>query len=248
MFKKLAIITGFALLAAGGAPAGQLIEREIACPVCRHAYYATLDLSDSSYDMRLDLKPVGSITGPWRLPDCPKCGFVVYKLPLTGAELARCKIITASEVYRKNRPRSTYFRVGLLFERLGKTLPAVASTFLKASWQEEKDEAKLKEDLELSLKYFSACAQACVYEEQENSQLLMGELLRRLGRFEEARAHLEGLKKIKGFQNNFFGDVVKYELNLCSRKNSRPHTMQDVKDFNRSFFGRLKVRFRELMD
>ena len=244
MIKRLAIILGSILMAAGLAAAAQVVEKEFHCPACGKPFYARLDVADSKFEMRLDLRPAGPIFDPWLLPDCPVCGFVTYMYPVPKAELAKCRVIVASEDYKKNLARSTYFRLGLIYEKLGKADYILANTFLKASWQEESEAAKLKEDLETSLKYFTACALTCRADEQENSQLLMGELLRRLGRFGEAQAHLAGLQKLKGFQKNFFADIVEYELKLCLKKDTSPHSMEDVKEFKKPFFpwllGKLK--------
>jgi len=246
MIRKAALISGFLLLSAVGAFAGQYIERELPCPACGLPFYAKLDADSSQNpEMRLDLKPVGG--DPWLLPSCPKCGFVSYKLPIPAAELARGRAIIASESYRKNLGRSTYFRVGLLYEKLGKPPYAVATSFLKASWQEEYNPAKLKEDLELGLKYFSVCAQTCGQEEKENSLLLMGELLRRLGRFGEAKAHLAGLQGQKGFTKNFFADIVEFELKRCEKQDSATYEMEDVRDFKRSLPEKIKVRLKRLV-
>ena len=246
MTKGLALILGFVFIAAAGASAARFIERELPCPVCGKVFYAKLDLSGSQGEMRLDLKPVGPEAGPWRLPDCPRCGFVIYKLPIPAAELAKCREIAASEEYKKDQARSTYFRVGLIYEKLGKSAFSVASSFLKASWQEEDEAARLKEDQELSLKYFTVCAQACGAEEKENSQLLIGELLRRLGRFEEARAHLAGLRGLKGFQKNFFADIVEYQLRLCSKLDPAPYEMADVREFKKPLLEKIKNKLNNI--
>lgn len=234
------------LASAAKAPVAKFADKEMVCPVCGNTFYARLDMSEGQSDMRLDLKPVGLVSWPWLLPDCPRCGFVVYKLSLPAAELAKCRQIVASEEYKPGLGHSSYYRVGLLFSRLGKGDYSTATSFLKASWQEEAYPARLKEDQELSLKNFTACSQSCSGDEKENSLLLMGELLRRLGRFEEAKAHLAKLQGLKGFQKNFFADIVEYQLRQCARKDSSPHEMEDVRDFKMSIPEWLKNRVRKL--
>ncbi len=248
MTKNIALALGLLIAAAAGASAARFIERELPCPICSKIFYARLDLSgEQSSEMRLDLKPVGEVSWPWLLPDCPTCGFVVYRLPVPAAELARCREITASEEYKKARAHSSYYRVGLLYLRLGLPVYSVANSFLKASWQEESEPARLKEDLELSLKYFSDCARTCAAEEKENSQLLMGELLRRLGRFDEARAHLAKLQALKGFQKNFFADIVEFQLARCAKLDAAPYEIEDVRDFKRTLPEKLKHRVKKLL-
>ena len=108
IMKKFVVICGIIFAAAGSACADKGMEREITCPVCGRIFYAELDASDSDseYDMRLDLKPVGDVPAPWRLPDCPVCGFIIYRLAMPKAELVMCKAITASDDYKKNLKRS----------------------------------------------------------------------------------------------------------------------------------------------
>lgn len=245
--KKLAIFS-WILLSVSAAFAGKLVEREFTCPVCSTAFYAKLDVDPGQYDMRLDLKPIGDAPAPWRLPDCPKCGFVIYAISLPKGELAVDKRVVASAEYKNSRARSSYYRLGLLYAGLGRPGFLVANTFLKASWQEEADQARLKEDLSLSLQYFTAAAASpkSRLEEKENSQLLMGELLRRLGRFDEALAHLRSLRGTKGFKDNFFGDVVEYQVKLCLSKDARVYEMEDVRASKRGLWGRLKWQYRKL--
>lgn len=245
MKKKLLIFLSLVLLAPALAGAAKQVEREIKCPVCGHDFYTLLDVPDPDYEMRLDLKPLGAIPGPWRLPECPKCGFVIYSARLEGRELAKARAAAASEAYRASAGRSSYYRAGVLYGLLGRPDFLLANTFLKASWQEEGDPARLKEDLELSLKYFSACAAACAAEEKENSQLLQGELLRRLGRFGEARAHFLLLKTEKGFQNNFFADIVDFQLKLCGRQDASVREMVEVRVDKLPFFSRLRWKAKK---
>lgn len=244
--KKISpLFLSLLLLAPAFAGAAKQVEREMKCLVCGHDFYALLDVPDPDYEMRLDLKPLGAIPGPWRLPECPKCGFVNYSSRLEKRELEKARAAAASEAYRASAGRASYYRAGVLYALLGKPDFLLANTFLKASWQEEQSPALLKEDLELSLKYFSACAAACSAEEKENSQLLVGELLRRLGRFGEARAHLALLKTEKGFQNNFFADVVDFQLKLCAREDASVREMVEVKVEKLPFFSRLRWKAKK---
>jgi hypothetical protein len=247
MKKSLLAFLSLILLSAAPAGAAKLVEREMKCPLCAHDFYAQLDVPDPDYEMRLDLKPLGAIPGPWRLPECPKCGFVIYTANMDKKELARARAAAASEDYRKTAGRSSYYKTGVLYGLMGRPDFLLANTFLKASWQEEKTPALLKEDLELSLKHFSACAAACSAEEKENSQLLTGELLRRLGRFSEARAHLTVLRSEKGFQNNFFADIVDFQLKLCDRQDSSVHDMVEVKVDKLPFFPRLRWKTKKIL-
>ncbi len=240
MKKILPAFLCLLLLAPGLSGAAKVVEREMACPLCGHDFYALLDVPDPDYEMRLDLKPLGALPGPWRLPECPKCGLVIYSAGLGKRDFAKTRAAASSPIYAASAGRASYYRLGVLYGLLGKPDFLLANTFLKASWQEEEKPALLREDLELSLKHFASCAASCGGVEKENSQLLMGELLRRLGRFEEARAHLAALGSEKGFQNNFFADVVSFQLKLCASRDSGVHDMLEVKVARQPFFTRLR--------
>ncbi|OGR71142.1 MAG: hypothetical protein A2179_03615 [Elusimicrobia bacterium GWC2_63_65] len=250
MMKKLLLPLLLFFAAAGPAAAQAVIEREIACPVCGTEFYTKLDLAESQYEMRLDLRPVGIEAGPWRLPECPKCGFIIFKAGLGKQELARSRAMVNSADYKKILVRSTYYRAGLIYERLEKPPFAIANNFLKASWQEELYPELLAEDQELALRYFSDAIRLAKEhdEEWENANLMKGELLRRLGRFGPAAVHFEALKGMKEFKGNFLGDIVAYQLRLCSRQDSSPRTLQDVREFKMSPFARALLNARRFLD
>jgi tetratricopeptide (TPR) repeat protein len=219
-------------------------EREVekTCPLCKEKFKCVLDMSGTQFGMRLDLKPIGPIAAPWRVPVCPKCHLVIYdddKIP--DAELAKCKAIVESDEYKKHTARASYFLMGLLREGLEKDSLGTAHVFLRASWQEEGDKKLHAEDLERSLMHFEAYLKkepqpkpaAKEGEEKDNShetaQLMKGEILRRLGRFDEATRHLTEIEKTKEFQKGILANIVKYELRLCGEKDSRPHDVSDAR-------------------
>ncbi|OGS47841.1 MAG: hypothetical protein A3J79_14535 [Elusimicrobia bacterium RIFOXYB2_FULL_62_6] len=243
--RIFSLLCALVLLSAGNLPAAKSIEREIACPICTREFYTTLDVPDAEYEMRLDMKPLGALPGPWHIPDCPGCGFIIYALNIPKAELAKCKAFVDSDDFKRFAKRSSYYRAGLISGMLGSKDFPLAQAYLKASWQEEADAEKLKEDLELSLKHFSACAKGCEGDEQENSQLMMTELLRRLGRFDEARAHIAGLRALKGFQGNLYTDILDFQVSLCDKKDAFIHNMEEVKVAKMPLAARLKWRAKK---
>lgn len=219
------------------------------CPLCGHAFTCELDMSGTQFGVRLDLKPLGPTAAPWRIPVCPQCRFVLYADEISAEELERCREIVKGEEYRKHASRASYFLLGLLYEGLGKDPLTMGHVFLKASWQEEDEAEKLKEDLERSLSHFGAYlkepgskgpTQSMKDDEAYRvAQLLKGELLRRLARFEQAEAHLKKIEQMDGIKGNFMGDIVRYELRLVENRDSRPH---DVSEVERSAASSKKLR------
>ena len=53
--------------------------KEVVCPLGGEKFQTTVDMSGTRFGMQLDLKPLGPIAAPWRLPVCPGNHFVVYK-------------------------------------------------------------------------------------------------------------------------------------------------------------------------
>ena len=219
------------------------VEVEKTCHLCDTKFKTRMDASGTSFGMRLDLKKLGPIASPRSVAVCPNCHYVLLGDDLTEDELAKCRQVVESKEYKEHSGRASYFLLALLYEGLGRESLDIAHTYLKASWQEENDEKHLKEDLGMSLKNFEAYlkegppkkADGKTEEkaQDENSaydtaRLLKGELLRRLGRFEEARKYLQALLEEKQFQSTFFGDIVRYQIKLCVQKDAKPHEISEV--------------------
>lgn len=216
------------------------------CPLCKTEFKAELAGSGTQHGMRLDLKPLGPIAAPWPVPVCPKCHFVLFSSELEKTDLAKLNKYVQSKEYQDwGKTRSSYFLMAKLLSQLGKEDISIAHVYLKASWQEEGSDKHLKEDLELSLKHFDAYLKKGPPQKEKEknketdededeasayytAQLLKGELLRRLGRFDEAKVYLQELQKLKRFTGTFLGDIVWYEITLCEQKDSKPHVMSEA--------------------
>lgn len=225
------LILALLLLLPAAAAAGprRVIERETACPVCGKAFYAEMELNpDSGGALRLDLRH--GEEQPSRLPDCPKCGFVVYRAGFGRAESAAAKAVVYGADYRKALKRASYYRAGLLYSKLGKPAFSTANHFLKASWQEEADLDLAAESQALALRWYSEAIENDTErdEEWEKANLLKGELLRRLGRFEDATAHFTALKNERAFQNRLLAGIVTHQLGLCAIRDSDPHFLSEL--------------------
>ncbi|MEN9360513.1 MAG: hypothetical protein RL095_2048 [Verrucomicrobiota bacterium] len=218
------------------ASASTQAETDANCPLCQHTFKTTMDMSGTQNDMRLDLKPLGAIAAPWRVPVCPKCHFVIFDQKLPQAELDKCKVIVAGEAFKKLDKRASYHLLGRLFEGLEKPAQERAFIFLKASWQEEEEAAHLKENLELSLKYFDlflkeveAQPKPEVQQQVDTALLVKGELLRRLGRFDEAKTHFTNLLTKKDFKDSFPGKLAAFQIQLCDNKDDKIHRVSELK-------------------
>jgi tetratricopeptide (TPR) repeat protein len=220
------------LLCASPALAHIVADMEMGCPLCQTTFKAQLALSGTVRDVRLDLKPLGPIYAPDPVPVCPECHFVLYgrSKEMAEAELERCRQIVASKSYKNQANRASYYLMGILFEGLGKDDSEIAWTYLKASWQEEGRGSRCREDMEKSFGYFKAhLAKANEHNEAwQNAQIVTGELLRRLRRFSEAKAHFLRLSKMEEFQKDKLSAIIEYQLELVGYRDSNPHTLSEM--------------------
>ncbi len=250
--KKLLLLLTLLAGAFGAAAAGRVIERETVCPVCGKAFYAELELNASSDGaLRLDLRH--GEEPPARLPDCPVCGFIVYQAGFRQAEAAAARAFVYGPDYRKALKRGSYHRAGLLYARLGKPPFSTASQFLKASWQEEADPALEAENQALALRWYTEAIDKDTErdEEWEKANLLRGELLRRLGRFDEAADHFSAIKQDPAFRNKLLSQIIAYQRGLCAIKDGDPHFLSEigspVKKRN-AWLRRLRARLSGMFD
>jgi len=139
-----AVIGANAIPAAETAMATTTYEARVTCPIDGQPFTATLIGSYFQSGMRLDFKPIGSLSAPTPYPVCPGNGFVVYKDTFSDAELSRIRAIVASDEYRQLRSDNTdYFMVAYVKERLGTSQYDLAHTYLRASWEAERDMPEL---------------------------------------------------------------------------------------------------------
>ena len=76
-------------------------EIDCTCPLCKTKFKAVVDFSGTSFGKRLDLKPIGAIRSPWRIPVCPKCQFVLFADKFSDDELKVLGEFVASEAYKE---------------------------------------------------------------------------------------------------------------------------------------------------
>lgn len=246
--RKLLITFCLIAAAAGAGFTSTFSPESRICPVCLGDAYYNAQISASVFDTRLDFRPVGMIIAPESLPDCPKCGFIIFKSSATARELAEYRVITATDEYRKRLDRSSYFRLALLYEKLGRSGWDVGGTYIEASWQEEEQPEKLREDLELGLKHFDSYLPEVKKGGAEwlSTQLLRAEVLRRLSRFDEAKKTLRSMRGYNFPKGSLAARMLKCEVLLCRLKDPAPRAVGEMKkEFG--LFGTIKNFFKGLL-
>lgn len=225
---SLCLVILFTAVQAGSAPAEP--ESDIDCPVCHTSFKAVVDTSSSRHGMRLDLKPVGPIPAPWAIPKCPKCGFIIYKQEWEETEQLKVQQFVNSEDYKNIlADNSTYYLLAKILEHMGVDDLEIAHTYLKASWQVEHDKLKCAKYLGESLKKFEAFLAVNTSKNNDwiKSELVTGEIERRLGRFEQAQNRFARLKTLPEFnQAEHIVSIIKYQLTLIAAKDNDPHEIE----------------------
>ncbi len=198
------------------------------CALCEQEFHIRLAMSETRQGMRLDLRPVGFLTAPHPIGTCTKCGFVDFMNgdEYSKDELAVLRKFVASDEYQKLAAEETpYFRAAKLLEQLKHPDSQIATVYLKATWEVEQDKERLP-------KYLAACLASyenVIADKKQKPEdlltprMLKGELLRRLGKFDDAKKHFESLQSLDEFKAEVPKFLVEVQLGLIENKDNRPH-------------------------
>jgi hypothetical protein len=212
-------------------PAAAVTEIEVTCPLDGTKFKSPAPIRGGRIGSRLDLRPIGFMDVPTRLPVCPNNHFVMYKDKFTDAELEHLKKYVLTPEYQNlAKDNSSYFLLAKILEYLGETDWLISNAYLKASWQVEDKPEKEKQYLEITLQYLNKFLSAGKKEgdrEWETAQLLAGEMERRLGRFDDAKKRFLELSKLAGFKQGVNAAVVNYQLDLISKKDTGVHDLPE---------------------
>lgn len=229
--KKLAAL----LLFAGALPAAASTPFPSSkdCPICLNTIWYNVEMSASVFDSGMDFKPLGAVIAPPPLPVCGECGFVAATSSATSKELAAGRETVTSEEYRALAGRASYYKLAWLAQKLdGSSKAEVWGYYLRASWQEETDPAKMTEDLRLALEGLEELIAGKDDNDEHwpRRQYLRAELLRRLSRFSEARRVLDSLSKKQLRADPSLKEFVKYQRVLCRKLDPAPRSLGEMKE------------------
>ncbi len=235
---KANLLSAFIFIAATATFAHDVAMKSFVCPLDDTKFNQQVDISGTSFGIRLDLKQVGPIAAPWAVPQCPKCKFVLFKETFDDKDREKLKPFILSDAYQKIAAgNSTYFCLGHIWEFLGEGSLQIAHTYLKASWQVESDPAKNRKYLEEAYQRFAKIAKDMKPSEEDfvTTAILAGELERRLGKFDEAATRFKALKDTEAFKAENLQKVLKREMQFIAAKDSEVHAAfeegeKDVQD------------------
>jgi len=225
------------ILGTSTAEAAATKEFEIICPLDGTKFMTPGNTTGPILGLYLDLKPVGFMDIPPRLPVCPSNHFVVYKKSFTDAEKENLrKLVLGQEYQSLAKDNTSYFLLAKIYEYTGKSEWMIANAYLRAAWQVEKtDPPKAKQYMDLTLQHLKKVLSTNTKTDDKtwiSAQMLSGEMERRLGRFDDAKARFLELSKTKSIQDNYNAQIVSYQLELISQKDSAPHLLPDSKQKN----------------
>jgi hypothetical protein len=201
------------------------------CPFTGTEFTAEVEASGTRFCQRLDMKPVGAIGAPPLVPICPDDGFVVYKETFGAEEVSTLRGWVESDEFRRiTTKESPYFRIAKTLERLSAPDDEVAWAYVQASWEIESDPETYSRYVEHALRKIDLHLEAIASDEPlpdgkwstQVSVILSTELLRRLGRFGEARGRLRKLSG-KTDTESHLKEIIHYEGSLIENSDSRRH-------------------------
>ncbi|HEX8239924.1 MAG TPA: hypothetical protein VF574_09320 [Allosphingosinicella sp.] len=188
----LVLVAAGAALAspAAAAPAG-VPARAMTCPVGGGGFQFQPVAPPVVAGERPDGRPIGGVSFPLPLPECPDNGLVLYK-DYDPGEVARLEPLVASEDYQALRKGDTqYYRAYWLMREMGLPPERYLWALLQASWEAEGRP-------ELRKRYLEELVEASAKVAPRPGDLtwigMEGRAinaLRELGRFDEALARLD---------------------------------------------------------
>jgi hypothetical protein len=224
-----------ALCSVGRADTRAQVDRT--CPLCETRFKAVVIMSGTTFGMRLDLRPVGAIASPIPLAVCPRCGFVLDKDRLeryTDDEIKARRAVVESDAYKRLKPDDpSYLRLAFLYEGLKRPPNEIAHAYLRASWQTERNGVRNRGMLAAALAWLDQALAAATEHDKawQTQKFLRGELLRRLGRFEDATRHFESIAGMKEFGEEPFPDMIAQERRFIRVQETGPQLIDQGEAF-----------------
>ncbi|MGO1071022.1 hypothetical protein [Lysobacter sp. CA199] len=211
------------------------MDIQVTCPIDGKPFPSRVMGSGTSFGMYFDTQRFGPIASPAPLPTCPGNGFIVAddSRRYSEAELTRLRGFVESAEYRAWIANDTpYYRLAKQMAFMGESEDAIANVLLSATW--EAGQRYPRYAAEALQVWQRRALREAGSDRAHHSRMLVGELQRRLGRFEEARATFEALHADRGFPGKqddaetaaYMRKVVQAQLQLI-RSRSVAHARLD---------------------
>jgi hypothetical protein len=201
------------------------IEQDFECPFDGHRWRQRLETSANAKGLRLDLKQLGDVVQPPSLPQCPKCRAVMFLEKWEPPVVDTLRPFLATDEFAQVAAKyPSYYVLAVVQERLNAPPFHIGHSYLRASWQCEARPGVARHCLGRSHEFLSRAFAAMKADDRQyaNSALLLGELERRLGRFDEADARFRALLTAEGFKDEGHQRVINRQMELIAKRDSEP--------------------------
>jgi hypothetical protein len=235
-----ALVLGLALLPAA-ADAMTLRQQEFICPIDGKPFTQTVMTSGFSVGAYFDGELVGMIQSPSPLVICPGNGFILYRdgpytqAVYTDAEMAKLRPFVASAEYQAWVANETrYYRLAKQLAFMAESPDAISDALLQATWEAGSGEQYSRYAAEALDALQQRAARAPAGDAAIATRLLIGELQRRLGLFDQARATFQALQADAAFPGGddesgrkYRRQVLEAQLQLIAKQDSGRHRLDD---------------------
>lgn len=200
-------------LSPSAARAMTFMEVEIVCPIDGKTFSTRVMGSGTAFGRYFDGQHYGAIASPAPLPACPDNGFIVAdpQRRYGEAELTRLRAFVDSPRYRGWVADDTpYYRLAQQMIFLGESQESLDGILLAATWEAG---ARYPRYAEQALQAWQRRVLRAAGKDRDaeyGARLLVGELQRRLGRFDEALATFEALRADPGFPGGVEAKTAAY--------------------------------------
>lgn len=223
----VAHVCAVAICSAGEVRAHTSITVELTCPYDDTKFSFVAQASGTSFGTTLDFRPVGPIVSPDPIGDCPTNGFVFFEHQFSGDKLERMRPFILSADYQALRAETSYYRAAWIAERTGTAHFDASMLLLQATWQ-------VYEDLPRYQRYATELAarlpddiKPLTGPKKRWAEFLLGEVLRRLGRLDEARLIFSALVE-NAEANATEVAIARFQLRLIGANDRQPHLMHEA--------------------
>jgi len=197
------------------------------CPIGGEEFQYSKLLSTTTWDIRLDGKPIGMIGFPIKLKQCPKNGFIDFKDNYSPKELVKLKNIIESKEFieaRNNEPQKypQHYLLFLQLEKGGYSKLDAADALLKATWELsvstkniDYEDLRTVNILKEFVQYIDKNSNSFDKYSRVNFKIYAANAQRELGQFEDAQKRLDEIKKsvpLANSKKNFDPKSVKKHI------------------------------------
>lgn len=232
--KKLVfavLVTGLVITGSPPSNAGEQIDRTLTCPIGGETYVVPGTLSCTNFGQYFDMRQITSCEWVKWPPVCPSNGFPVFKHDFSDAEIAYFTTLVDSDLWKKSRqdnlPRFMLYVIKKEmttdhWELAVALLPAFWDAFEQGSRHWKRYALQLLGHYQEALKTLDASG-----EQWWTAQLMLTNLVRRLGHFEKARERISDLPLDKLEQDSPWLHRFTALNKIIKAKNSQPQPVPE---------------------